>query len=205
MIVIVDYKMGNIRSLVKKLELFKIASIVSSDINIIEKAEKIILPGVGNFGEAMKNLNSLNLVETIKEKVIVKKTPILGICLGMQLLTEFSEEGYVEGLGFIHAKTKKFNPSFNGELLRVPHVGWNNISLNKENILFDDIDIDASFYFTHSYFVDCEDINDVLTLSVYGNVFHSGIYKDNVYGLQFHPEKSHFNGLKMLNNFVKKS
>ncbi len=197
MVIIVDYKMGNIRSLVKKLELIKIKSIVSSDKDEILSASKLILPGVGYFAEAMKNLKDLDLIPILNKKVLEDKTPILGI----QLLTKYSEEGDVNGLGFIDAKTKRFTfaDDYN---LRIPHVGWNDIKLINSSILFKEIDIDLKYYFTHSYFIECDEIENVITTTDYGSDFHSSIQRENVYGTQFHPEKSHINGLNILKNFI---
>lgn len=200
MIVIIDYGMGNLRSVQKAFERIKVPIKVSSNIDDILNADKLILPGVGHFERGIGNLRERGLYEAINEVVIEKKTPILGICLGMQLMTEFSEEGNCSGFGWMKAKTQKF--SFPSGGFKIPHMGWNNLSINKTDSLYEAISSDDFFYFVHSYFVSCNDYNDVLAETNYGNKFVSSFQKGNIFGCQFHPEKSHDAGLLILKNFA---
>ena len=200
MIAIVDYGMGNLRSVQKAFERINIPVIISSDRNQILNAKKIVLPGVGNFEKGMINLQTENLIGTLTEAVINRKLPILGICLGMQLMTEFSEEGSVNGFGWVKAKTKKFTLKDN--TIKIPHMGWNNIRVVKYSPITWNISPDDLFYFVHSYYVTCEVQNDVLATTDYSGTFVSAFQKENIYGCQFHPEKSHDAGLKILKNFA---
>ncbi len=199
-IVIVDYGCGNMRSVVKACQRIGSQVIVSSDRNEIEQADKIILPGVGHFKNGMTKLESYGLVEILNYKVLDRKIPILGICLGMQLFTQHSEEGSVNGLGWLNARTIKMITE--NEKLKVPHIGWNSVKILKYNTLISNSDDDAGFYFVHSYHVVCSDFSDVLSTTQYGIEFVSGVLKDNILGVQFHPEKSHKIGLKLLQNFI---
>jgi glutamine amidotransferase len=200
MIVIVNYGMGNLGSIQNMLKKNGCNSSISNDINTIEKATKIILPGVGNFKQAMQNLRDLDLISVLNSKVIEKKTPILGICLGMQLMTSFSEEGNVQGLNWINANTKKFK--FEDLSYKVPHMGWNDIIIRKENSLNNMLELPARFYFVHSYYVDCSDEKDILHSTIYNTNFTSAFNKENIYGVQYHPEKSHVFGRQLLKNFI---
>ncbi len=203
MIVIVDYKMGNLGSVSNIIKKIGHKSIISSDIETISKATKLILPGVGSFEKAMNNLKELNLIETLNHKATVEKTPLLGICLGMQLLTNSSEEGNVHGLGWIDAKTVKFELS-NFPELKVPHMGWNDATFASQHFLSEDYHEDPRFYFVHSYHVICDKEENILTETVFGKQFTSGIVKDNIMGVQFHPEKSHKFGMQLIKNFIEK-
>jgi len=149
----------------------------------------------------MKNLKEYGLIDVLNKKVLDDKTPILGICLGMQLFSEHSEEGETKGLGWIESDTVKF--SFNDNSLRIPHIGWNKLSLKKESILFKDVPTDKRFYFVHSYYVNCKNEEDTVASTNYGIDFTSAIQKGNIYGTQFHPEKSHKHGLKIIDNFLR--
>jgi imidazole glycerol-phosphate synthase subunit HisH len=200
-IIIIDYGMGNIRSILNKISNSGLEGIVSDDVALIKKANKLILPGVGHFQNGMKNLKSRNLIDILNKKVLVDKTPILGICLGMQLMTKSSEEGNVEGLCWFNATTKKFQ--HNDIRYKVPHMGWNTLQKHKESILLKNIPENKSFYFVHSYHVVCHESADILTTTNYGYEFVSSIQKENLFGTQFHPEKSHEWGNLLLNNFLK--
>ena len=202
MIVIIDYGMGNLVSVLKAFRRLNIPAKISSDVHDIRQAEKLILPGVGHFKSGMQRLHELKLVDALNKKVLDEGAPILGICLGMQLFSRFSEEGDAEGLGWIDAKTVRFILDRDHRNLRVPHMGWNTIKPSSENAALKNIGSDALFYFVHSYHVVCENPADVLAASEYGIPFVSAIQKENIYGVQFHPEKSHDNGLKLLKNFV---
>lgn len=211
MLVIVDYKMGNLHSVKKKLDRLKVDAIISSDPAVILNATKLILPGVGHFGNAMKNLREMNLLDALNEAVLVKKTPILGICLGMQLMANESRESIrrggesgEKGLGWFDAEVVKF--SFEDTLrFKVPHTGWNTISIEKESPIMKDIPENSEFYFVHSYYMKANDSNDVLNYTDYGTRFASAVSKGNIYGFQYHPEKSHDVGMKLLENFARES
>lgn len=203
MIVIVDYKMGNLGSVTNIIKKIGHSSVVSSDIDIISKASKIILPGVGSFAKAMDNLHELNLIDILNEKALGEKIPLLGICLGMQLLTKSSEEGNVEGLGWIDAKTVKFKLNDFPEL-KIPHMGWNETRFTKTHFLSEDYHEDPRFYFVHSYHAVCEQEENILTKTNFGYEFASGIIKNNIMGVQFHPEKSHKFGANLFKNFIEK-
>ncbi len=203
MIVIIDYGIGNLRSVQKAIEKICSKVTISSRVEDILRAKKLILPGVGHFVKGMKNLQERGLDKVLKQKVIDENTPILGICLGMQLMTNYSEEGKYKGLGWINATTIRFNFGDNINQLKIPHMGWNNININNNNILLDGVSDKDMFYFVHSYYVKCIDENDVILKTNYGIEFHSAFNRDNIFGTQFHPEKSHFAGLKVLSNFIK--
>jgi imidazole glycerol-phosphate synthase subunit HisH len=199
-IVIVDYGMGNIRSVLNKIRRAGHDAQVSYDIDIIHGADKLILPGVGHFQNGMKKLNERNIIEILNKKVLVEKTPILGICLGMQLFTLFSEEGNAEGLGWFDAETTKFK--LDDIRHKVPHMGWNSIEPKKESPLLKDIPDNSFFYFVHSYHVTCNNKEDILATSHYGYEFVSAVQKENIFGTQFHPEKSHIYGEQIIQNFL---
>ncbi len=208
MIVIVDYGMGNLHSIQSKLKIIQFESTITSDASVIENASKLILPGVGHFGTGMKNINSRNLFEVLNKKVLQDKTPCLGICLGMQLMGQKSEEGNVSGLSWLNFEVCKFN--FNQiteqKKLRIPHVGWNTIQIKKNNsILFKNINTEKTFYFTHSFHAKSLDESITCSTTNYGYDFISIVEKDNIYGIQFHPEKSRIYGLKMIENFLRYS
>ena len=200
MITIIDYGMGNLHSVFKAFRRIGSEIVVSSDIKEIEKADKLILPGVGHFKKGMENLINNGIDKVIKARVS-EGVPLLGICLGMQLLTNFSEEGNVAGLGLIDAKTIHFKNLEIDEELKIPHIGWNSISSIKENSILENCN-NEMFYFVHSYAVMCNNFEDILCITNYGTAFHSGFQKGNIIGVQFHPEKSHKAGLQLLRNFV---
>jgi len=200
-IVIADYNMGNLGSVANMIKKLGFTSEITSDISRIQSAEKIILPGVGHFDKAMWNIRDLGLYDVIKDKVLNEKTPLLGICLGMQLLCNKSEEGEESGLGLINAEVKKFSFA-RDQKLKIPHMGWNQIDKQKENPLLLNMYENPRFYFVHSYHVVCNEINDILTTTNYGYDFHSSFAHSNIIGVQFHPEKSHKFGMLLLKNFI---
>ena len=200
-IVIVDYGMGNIQSVFRKFSLLGITPVVSNDLVVINGADKLILPGVGHFGKAMENLKSLGLYDSLNEIVSTQKMPILGICLGMQLMTNGSEEGDSVGFGWVDADVKKFRIDNTLEY-KVPHVGWNQVEIMKESRLMRGIDNYSEFYFVHSYICKCNDSADVLNASYYEMNFDSAFEKGNIFGVQYHPEKSFDVGKTLINNFV---
>jgi imidazole glycerol-phosphate synthase subunit HisH len=201
MITIIDYRTGNLGSIQNILKRIGEKSIVTSDKNIISDSKKLILPGVGSFDTGMKNLNELELVDTLNNKVLVEKIPVLGICLGMQLLSGKSEEGTLPGLGWIKGETKRFN-FFNTSEYKNPHMGWNFIKTHKDSKLFLNMFHEPRFYFVHSFFLQPEDYSDILTTTEYEKEFTSSVERGNILGVQFHPEKSHKFGMKLLKNFV---
>lgn len=199
-IVIVNYGMGNLRSIQKKLGWNGKEAIVSDDLKTIEKADKLILPGVGHFGNAVHRLQSMNILDLLNYKAIEQKTPILGICLGMQLMAKNSEEGNETGFGWFDGKVVKF-AVHNKLKYKVPHIGWNDILIKKENPLFKGIETNKKFYFVHSYHFVSHNQDEILTTTDYEYSFVSSIWKENIFGVQFHPEKSHEQGDILLKNF----
>jgi imidazole glycerol-phosphate synthase subunit HisH len=201
MITIVDYGTSNVASVQNMLRKLGFSSIITSTRKDIENAQTIILPGVGLFDAAMNNLENLGLVETLQYKAKIEKVPFLGICLGMQLLGDSSEEGEKCGLGLIKSRSKKFSFPENKKL-KVPHMGWNAAITQKSSELFAGYDEQPYFYFVHSYHVVCEESADVLAQANYGIQFTASVQRENVSGVQFHPEKSHKFGMQLLRNFV---
>lgn len=203
MIVILDYKTGNIGSLLNMIKKIGGKVLVSSKTEDIEKAEKLILPGVGAFDKGMENLKNSGFLEILQKKVKEDRIPILGICLGMQLFGRKSEEGELEGLNWItEAKTIKFRFQKQESNLKIPHMGWNEIIPEKKDPLLEGLDNTARFYFAHSYHLVCRDKENVLAETSYGYNFTSIVKEKNIWGVQFHPEKSHKFGMKLLQNFV---
>jgi glutamine amidotransferase len=202
MITIVDYKVGNLGSIANMLKKIGVKSQVTSDRNIIEMAEKLILPGVGAFDNGMNNLTELGLVEILNKKVLGEKVPILGICLGTQLFTKGSEEGNKKGLGWLDADTVKFDVLKLDEKLKIPNMGWNFVKQKKESRLFEGMYPEPKFYFVHAYHLLCHVDENRLADSVFGYSYCSAIERDNIVGVQFHPEKSHKYGMKLLKNFA---
>lgn len=201
MITIIDYKTGNLGSIQNILKRIGEQSVITSDKEEIARATKLILPGVGAFDTGMSNLNNLDLVDVLNEKVIIHKTPVLGICLGMQLLSMGSEEGTIPGLGWINGMTVRFKFN-NVSEYKIPHMGWNFTRLAKSGKLFDNMYDNPRFYFVHSYYFKADNQEDILTSTTYETEFTSSVEKGNVLGVQFHPEKSHKFGMKLLKNFI---
>lgn len=200
MITIIDYGLGNLVSVKNMLKKLGAESVITDKISDIKNAKKMILPGVGAFDNGMTLIKQKGLLEVLNEKATVEKIPVLGICLGMQLLTKSSEEGVEKGLGWVNAQTVKFN--FSDNALKIPHMGWNYIDVKKENPLIT-LQAKHRFYFVHSYYVKCNDANDVIATCDYGNQFTCMLNHANIYGAQFHPEKSLKFGMELLNNFNK--
>lgn len=201
-IVIVDYGMGNLNSVKRKLRRLNIDALISSDPKDLYLADKIILPGVGHFKMAMENLKKRNLMDALNEEVLIKKKPILGICLGMQLMANKSEEGNADGLAWINADVIKFR--INDKLkYKIPHIGWNQIVQVKDSLLMKDISENSEFYFVHAYHLKSNDLGDVLNETEYECRFTSAIEKNNIFGVQYHPEKSHDVGELLLKNFIR--
>jgi glutamine amidotransferase len=201
MVVIVDYKLGNYGSIANMLRKLGVPAKISSSIADIETADKLILPGVGAFDNGMGGIRKLEMIDALSEKVLNRKTPILGICLGMQLMMTRSEEGTLPGLGWIKGDTVRFDFNSKNNGLKVPHMGWNSVKVQSDECLFRDLD-DARFYFVHSYHVRCEEQTDIVAQTNHGYDFISSFRHENIRGVQFHPEKSHRYGLNLLRNFV---
>jgi glutamine amidotransferase len=202
MIAIVDYGMGNPGSIHNMLSKIGADSIITSDSKTIREADKLILPGVGAFDTAMTNLNRMGVISVLNEMVLQKEKPILGICLGMQLMSKCSEEGTLPGLGWLDAETILFRFNSNSCPLKIPHMGWNTVNVQQGSALFKDMYEDTRFYFVHSYHVRCGNPANVLATTRYGFEFHSAVLQGNIVGTQFHPEKSHKYGMKVLRNFA---
>lgn len=202
-IAVIDYGLGNLQSIQNKLKILDVDSIISSDPDEIAKASKLILPGVGAFENGIKNLKKMNLISLLNQRVLKDKVPILGICLGMQLFSSKSEEGLTEGLGWVNCTTIKFNiGEGKNPRLKIPHIGWNTLTFRKNAPIMAGITTESYFYFLHSYHLECLDRNIILATTDYGYTFVSSIQKDNIIGVQFHPEKSHASGLQILKNFA---
>jgi glutamine amidotransferase len=199
LIAVIDYDIGNLRSVEKAVRRTGYDCIITRDRGELLRCDKLILPGVGNFDQGMKNLRKYNLTDILSELVTVRKKPILGICLGMQLMTGFSEEGNCLGLGWINGRTQRLRLM----RMKVPHIGWNTIEVEGNARNFIDPDPDDEFYFVHSYYVVCDESADVLCRTNYEISFISGFWKENIIGVQFHPEKSHDSGLKVLKEFLR--
>ncbi|MES2691176.1 MAG: imidazole glycerol phosphate synthase subunit HisH [Bacteroidota bacterium] len=199
MITIVNYGMGNLGSIHNMFKYLGIPAQISASESEIANAEKLLLPGVGAFDAAMQKLNSSGLKEVLDHKVLVEKKPVLGICLGMQLLTNKSEEGSLKGLGWIDAETVKFRPD--NTQIKIPHMGWNLANEVRPSLLTGSLPDEPRFYFVHSYYVKAKDEKDVLMKTRYGVDFDSVVQHENIYGAQFHPEKSHKYGMKIFQNF----
>ncbi len=202
MIAIIDYGMGNLGSIANMLKKIGAEAVVTSDIGAIKRADRLILPGVGAFDAGVRNLSDRGLSGVLTEKVIAGQAPILGICLGMQLMTKNSEEGVSSGLCWIDAETVRFRFDGEGKGLKVPHMGWNQVRPVRESPLFENTVDQQRFYFVHSYHVVCSDENDVVAKTHHGYDFASAMQKGNIMGVQFHPEKSHRFGMKLLRRFA---
>lgn len=199
MITVVDYGMGNLGSVLNMFKRIGAEAVSADDPEAVAGATKLLLPGVGAFDNAMSRINESGLREVLDRKAMVERIPVLGICLGMQLLTRSSEEGRLPGLGWIGAAARRFPDS---PSLKVPHMGWNAVLPAREDPLIDGLPEEARFYFVHSYYVLADDPGDSLLKAEHGIAFDAAIGHGNVYGAQFHPEKSHRYGMKLLQNFA---
>lgn len=202
MVVIVNYGVGNLNSIKNALSKIRVESVITSDPEVLKDAGKIIFPGVGSYDYAINCLGRLKLTEVLHEKALSEKTPILGICLGMQLMSKKSEEGQSPGFGWIDGETVKFSFPDDMRKLRIPHMGWNHIAVQQKGSILDNLYEEPRFYFVHSYHVRCANRENVLAVTEYGGEFTSAVIKDNIIGVQFHPEKSHKYGMQVLKNFI---
>ena len=198
---ILNYQMGNIQSVARQLERLGATVKIMSTASEVLEAEKIILPGVGHFGKAMAHLHDQGLVEALNKAVLEKGVPILGICLGMQLMCAYSEEGNVQGLGWFEARVTHFQIE---DKLRykVPHTGWNTAQAVNNDPLFRELSAEQEFYFVHAYLVQSAPSNEIMSTTTYEKLFISGLSKGNIMGVQFHPEKSHAAGAQLIRNFI---
>lgn len=203
MLVIIDYGIGNLNSIQNMLKKGGIHSIISGQKEDILAATKILLPGMGHFDNCMQKLNQSGLRSIIEKKVLEEKIPVLGICVGLQMFMESSEEGKEPGLGWVAGKTIRFNPELMHADLKIPHMGWQEIEITKDSRLSDDL-MASRFYFAHSFYVAPDYEADTVFKARYGYDFTAGIEKGNIMGVQFHPEKSHRFGMQLLKNFAEK-
>jgi glutamine amidotransferase len=202
MIAIVNYGVGNLASVKNMLKKAGYESELVSNAEAIERATKIILPGIGAFDHCMTEFNNSGLREAVTQKTLKDKTPLLGICVGLQMLMENSEEGVEPGLGWIAGKTVKFKKEKLGDL-KIPHMGWTSVQVAKKTALTEGLGDQPRFYFVHSYYVQPDDKTDEMLTAHYGYEFTAAVNRDNIYGAQFHPEKSHKYGMKILENFAR--
>lgn len=202
MIVVVDYGMGNVGSVVNMLRKVGADAEATGDVSAVARASKLVLPGVGAFDAAITRLRERELVSVLNRRVLEEGVPILGICLGMQVMTESSEEGSEAGLGWFAGGTQRFRFDDPVQRLRVPHMGWNVVRPARPTPLFDGMYEEPRFYFVHSYHVICRNDEDVMLTTEYGYRFVSGISRGNIYGVQFHPEKSHKFGMHLVRRFA---
>lgn len=201
MISIIDYGAGNVGSIQNMLKRIGHKSVITSNIQDIENATKIILPGVGSFDYGMQQLTERKIIDVLNRKVLDQKTPILGICLGVQFFTRKSEEGKLAGLGWFDAETVKFHFD-KKELLKIPNMGWHNVYKKRDSKILNSLPDESRFYFVHSYHLKCCNENDEILAANYGYEYTCAIEKENIVGVQFHPEKSHKFGMQLLQNFV---
>jgi glutamine amidotransferase len=203
MITIVDYGLGNIKAFVNVYERLNIKTKIAHHADDLITATKIILPGVGAFDYAMSQLNASGMRDELENQVLNNNVPIVGICVGMQMLAKSSDEGKLPGLGWIDGEVKLFDESLIPYKTRLPHMGWNTINLKGANKLLDLLNDNSRFYFLHSYYFNCNSETDIIATTEYGITYSSAINKGNIYGIQFHPEKSHQNGIQLLHNFAR--
>lgn len=203
MIGIIDYGLGNVRAFANVYKSLNLQAIIVNRPGELKNASKIILPGVGAFDYAMQKIDQSGMRPFLDEMVFERHVPVLGICVGMQMLAQSSDEGSMSGLGWIDGVVKRFNFSSLKKSPNVPHMGWNNVKPLKINGLLNGLDHDARFYFLHSYYFHCRKNEDVIAVTDYGNEFACIVNSDNIFGVQFHPEKSHQWGIRLLENFAK--
>lgn len=203
-IVIVDYGVGNLGSIANMLKKIGASVAISSDLDVVAQADKLILPGVGAFDNGMQNLHARNLVTTLNQRVLEAQVPILGLCIGMQLFARQSEEGQLPGLGWLAAQVVRFKFPPPLPAPKIPHMGWNTITIKRPHPLTANLDSETRFYFVHSYHLVCEQTEDNAAAACYGYEFPAVVARANIMGAQFHPEKSHKFGMQLFRNFVER-
>lgn len=203
MITIIDYGIGNIFAFQNVYKRLNIPTKIAKTAKDLNEVGKLVLPGVGAFDYAMMRLNDSGMRERLDQLVIEEKKPVIGICVGMQMMANGSDEGKLEGLKWVDARVKKFDESTIKHITKLPHMGWNDVVPEKEHPLFAGLEENALFYFLHSYYFHCANESDSIATSDYGINFTSSINRNNIYGIQFHPEKSHHYGEILLHNFAK--
>jgi len=202
MITIVDYGLGNILAFANIYKRLNIPFKIVSNASELADTTKVILPGVGSFDWAMSRLNQSGMRDLLDELVLVKEVPVIGVCVGMQVMANSSDEGEMKGLGWIDANIRRFNDSCFQYATHLPHMGWNDVEPIKHDPLFDGLENDSRFYFLHSYLFTHKEEGQILAQTEYGGLFTSAAHNKNVYGVQFHPEKSHHWGVRLLKNFA---
>lgn len=202
MIVLIDYGLGNLNSFLNVFKRVNIDARLAKNSSDLDGATKLILPGVGAFDHAMEKLNGSGMRDKLDKLVLEEKIPVVGICVGMQILGKASEEGKLSGLGWIDGDVEKFDERTIQYKTKLPHMGWNDVNVKRENPLFSKLGNDALFYFLHSYYFKCNNQDDILATADYGVEFSCVINSGNIYGVQFHPEKSHHYGEQLLYNFA---
>lgn len=202
MIGIVDYGSGNIQAIANIYKQLNIPYGIFSNPEDLDKASRLILPGVGAFDETMQELINSGLKSKLDDLVLNKKVPVLGVCVGMQIMSEKSEEGSLPGLGWIKGEVKQFDTSKIHSKPYLPHMGWNQIKDVRNHSIFNGLDPLLGFYFVHSYYFKCKDLDNALSYTTYGEEYASSVYNNHIFGMQFHPEKSHGNGIQLLKNFA---
>ena len=202
MITLVDYGLGNIQAFVNIYKRLNIPVTVSNTADTLKSAKKIILPGVGAFDWAMTSLNKSGMRDCLDDLVLEQKKPVLGVCVGMQMMSQRSKEGQMNGLGWIDAEVKRFDEATFNQKTHLPHMGWNDVTPQRSDCLFRGLDIKPRFYFLHSYYFSPYHTEDILAVTNYSCPFASAVRSKNVFGTQFHPEKSHQWGIQLLKNFA---
>lgn len=201
MISVIDYGCGNTHAFINVFKRLNLPVNIARTVAEVEKSDKIVLPGVGSFDYVMNSFNKSGLRDIVEQKVMVEKIDVIGVCAGMQIFAETSDEGNEKGLGWVKGKIRLFDTVSIKHKTKLPHMGWNTIR-SKKSVLFNEINDESRFYFIHSYYFDNSNNDDMISTSNYGGIFTSSVKKNNIYGVQFHPEKSHQNGLQLLKNFA---
>lgn len=202
MIKIVNYGSGNIQAILNIYKQLNIECLVAETPNDLSDATKLILPGVGAFDETMGQLKKMGFQAELDRLVLGLKIPVIGVCVGMQILANRSDEGSLPGLGYIDGEVKKFDSNMFAQKPHLPHLGWNSIKPAKGHPIFNNIDHEKGFYFLHTYYFSCKSEENILGRTQYGIEFSSAVHRENVFGMQFHPEKSHSNGVQLFKNFA---
>jgi glutamine amidotransferase len=202
MITIINYGLGNVQAFANVYKRLNIPAAIARNADDLEGASKLVLPGVGAFDHAIELLDASGMRGALEDKVLRQAVPVLGVCVGMQILARSSEEGKLSGLGWIDGRVRRFDENTLQQPPRLPHMGWNDVVPKDNAKLFGGLEQDSRFYFLHSYYFDCASNDNVLATSEYGIAFGSAVHSNNIYGVQFHPEKSHHYGVRLLKNFA---